>query len=96
LAHRQAENNFCPIAEEFHLRAIGKRNPAIRRGSSKSALARALVGLLTRLLLRLLPRLLAGLLTLLLTWLVALPALLRLALIILIHVITPKLTKCEI
>jgi hypothetical protein len=48
------------------------------------ALARALTGLLTRLLSLLLPRLLAGLLTLL-AGLVALIALLRLALVVLIH-----------
>jgi hypothetical protein len=57
-------------------------------GSSKSAfLARLIAGLLC-----LLPRLLPGLLALLIR-LAALPALLRLAFIVLIHIPTPNLPK---
>jgi hypothetical protein len=71
---------------------------------SKSALIFALAGLLSGLL-RLLPRVLAGLLALLtlalltlalLPRLVALPTLLRLAFVVLIHVNSPKLPKCHL
>jgi hypothetical protein len=61
---------------------------------SKSALIFALAGLLSGLL-RLLPRILAGLLALL-PRLVALPTLLRLAFVVLIHVKSPKLSKCHL
>jgi hypothetical protein len=66
------------------------RTPPNGGALSNSALVRVLAGLLTGLLRLLLPWLLTGLLTLLLVRLVRLAALLRLALVVLVHVKSPK------
>jgi hypothetical protein len=82
--------------KESRFLAVQEREPRHSAGlSSNSALVRVLAGLLAGLLLSLLRlrRLLTGLLTLLLARLVGLAALLRLALVVLIHVNLQKLLK---
>lgn len=61
--------------------------------SSNSALVRVLAGLLTGLLRLLLPWLLTGLLTLLLIGLIRLPALLRLAFVVVFHANLQKISE---
>jgi hypothetical protein len=72
------------------LRDPKKRTPPNGGVLSNSALVRVLAGLLTGLLRLLLPRLLTGLLALLLIRLIRLAALLRLTLVVLFHVKSPK------
>jgi len=67
-----------------------KENPPNGGALSNSALVRVLAGLLTGLLRLLLLRLLTGLLALLLIRLIRLAALLRLTLVVLFHVKSPK------